>query len=215
MAFLGTLPSPATPPSLPWRISEYRQLVLSKAKFHKLQFRSQQSNHCHGTRASPTEPSQSRDWHQVSLSQLLYPLSCWAFSVHTLFEKQNKRTAINKKWSLTFKPSLSSPEEEKPCVRRKRHRAGNLKCNVAYCPHRNNSGQSLPKYFRGLRNNPIFKGQLRNNGSVHPLAMKPMPWRSTGIHTEIRVKKLWVSMQSGCSFSRFAKVWFTITEDHF
>lgn len=93
-----------------------------------------------------------------------------------------------------FKPSLSSPKEEKPWVRRKRRIAGNLKCSVAYCPCRNNSGQSLPKYFRGLRNNPIFKGQLRNNGSAHPLAMKPMPWRSTGIHTESGVKKLCESL---------------------
>lgn len=124
-----------------------------------------------------------------------YYILCHAVHcLYALFEKQNKRPSINKKWSLVFKPSLSSPKQETSCVRRKRHIAGNLKCSASYCPYRNNSGQSLPKYFRGLRNNPIFKGQLRNNGSVHPLAMEPMPWRSTGIYTESGVKKLCESL---------------------
>lgn len=88
--------------------------------------------------------------------------------------------------------------------------AGNLKCNVAYCPCKDNSGQSLPMYFRGLRNNPIFKGQIRNNGFVHSLAVEPMPWRSTGVCTESGVKKLCESLWNlGVVFPFFSKVWLT------
>lgn len=74
----------------------------------------------------------------------------------------------------------------------------------------------MPKYFRGLGINPIFKGQLRNYGSVHPLSMKFRLWRSMGIHRECGVKKLHKSlMGSGFSLSLISKVSLTITEDHF
>lgn len=120
MAFLGILPSSATPPLA--SLGGYQNTG-------SLFFLRLNSTNC-SFNPNKVITVMVRGPHLQSLAGLgagikflfhSYYILCRAVhSLYTLFEKQNKRTSINKKWSLMFKPSLSSPKQETPCVRRER-----------------------------------------------------------------------------------------------